>query len=70
MTGNITLEALDEQNLSLKDMHSRDRHAVLFLLKVFTVKMTLTKSESTLEGKIGLNSYKPEIIHNARTKGR
>lgn len=53
MTGNISLEALDKQNLSLKDMNLRDRGVVLLLLKVFTVKMALTKSEPTLKERLG-----------------
>lgn len=53
MTGNISLEALDKQNLSLKDMNLRDRGMVLLLLKVFTVKMALTKSEPTLKERLG-----------------
>lgn len=56
MAGNISLDALDKQNLSLKDMNLRDGGVVLSLLKVFTVKMALTKSEPTLKERLGSRS--------------
>lgn len=56
MAGNISLDALDKPNLSLKDMNLRDRGVVLSLLKVFTVKMALTKSEPTLKERLGSRS--------------
>lgn len=68
MTGNISLEALDKQNLSLKDMNLRGRGVVLLLLNIFTVKMALTKSEPTLKERlvsISLNQI-AYVIHGQR----